>query len=89
MLGCDVIVSGNMPTNLGGGTNETCIIAMDARDLYRWENDTAPVHLRAEQRSAASLGVFVCRKFVQRVHCWSATQGGQCCVRHRLILPAL
>jgi hypothetical protein len=37
MLGCDVIVSGIMPTNLGGGTNETRIIAMDARDLYRWK----------------------------------------------------
>lgn len=57
MLGCEVVVSGNMPTNLGGGTNETRIIAADMRDQFLWEDPAAPVFIRAEQAPAASLGV--------------------------------
>jgi HK97 family phage major capsid protein len=59
MLGCGVLLSGNVPTNLGGGTNETRIVAADMRDIYLWENDGGggPVFIRAEQPSAASLGI--------------------------------
>ena len=58
MLGCVVLLSGNVPTNLGGGTNETRIVAADMRDIYLWENDASgPVFIRAEQPSAASLGI--------------------------------
>jgi HK97 family phage major capsid protein len=57
MLGCNVIVSGNVPTNLGGGTNETRFIAMRADDQFLWEDANAPIYIRAEQPSAASLGV--------------------------------
>jgi hypothetical protein len=57
MLGCNVIVSGNARTNLGGGTNDTRIIAMRAQDQFLWEGSNAPIYIRAEQPSAASLGV--------------------------------
>ena len=57
MLGCEVIVSCNVPANLGCGTNETRIIASGARDVFLWEDDTVSVFLRAERPSAASLGV--------------------------------
>lgn len=57
MLGADVIVSGNVPTNLGAGTNETRIIAADMRDAFLWEDAAAPLFIRAEQTNAASLGV--------------------------------
>jgi HK97 family phage major capsid protein len=57
MLGCNVIVSGNVPTNLGGGTNETRFVAMRSDDQFLWEDSNAPIYIRAEQPSAASLGV--------------------------------
>jgi hypothetical protein len=38
MLGCNVIVSGNVPTNLGGGSNETRVVAMRADDQFLWED---------------------------------------------------
>jgi hypothetical protein len=46
-----------VPTNLGGGSNETRIIAADMRDIYLWEDANAPVFIRAEQPLAASLGI--------------------------------
>jgi len=57
MLGCNVVVSGNVPTNLGGGTNETRIIAMRAEDSWLYESENSPIYIRAEQPLAASLGV--------------------------------
>jgi HK97 family phage major capsid protein len=57
MLGCKVVVSGNVPTNLGGGTNESRIIAMRAEDSWLYEDANAPIYIRAEQPLAASLGV--------------------------------
>jgi HK97 family phage major capsid protein len=57
MLGCNVVVSGNVPVNLGGGSNETRIVAMRGADSYLWEDANAPLYIRAEQPSAASLGV--------------------------------
>jgi len=35
--GTPVILDGNIPTNLGGGTNETRIITLRTSDLYLWE----------------------------------------------------
>ena len=46
MLGCRVVVSGNIPTNLGGGTNETRVIAMRAADQFLWEDVNAPIYIR-------------------------------------------
>ena len=57
MLGCRVLLSGNVPTNLGGGSNETRVIAADLRDSFLWEDTNAPVFIRAEQPQAASLGI--------------------------------
>jgi HK97 family phage major capsid protein len=57
MLGCRVVVSGNVPTNLGGGSNETRVIAMRGADSFLWEDANAPIYIRAEQPAAASLGV--------------------------------
>jgi HK97 family phage major capsid protein len=57
MLGCNVVASGNVPSNLGGGSNETRAIAMRASDSYLWEDSNAPLYIRAEQPAAASLGV--------------------------------
>jgi len=57
MLGCDVVISGNVPANLGGGSNETRIIAADMRDVYLWELPASPIFIRAEQPNAASLGI--------------------------------
>ena len=57
MLGCRVVVSGNVPTNLGGGTNETRVIAMRGADQFLWEDGSAPLYIRAEQPAAGSLGV--------------------------------
>jgi hypothetical protein len=36
-VGLPVILDGNIPTNLGGGTNETRIITLRTSDLYLWE----------------------------------------------------
>ena len=57
MLGCDVVISGNVPANLGGGSNETRIIAADMREVYLWELSASPIFIRAEQPNAASPGI--------------------------------
>lgn len=57
LLGCKLVQSGGVPSNLGGGTNETRVIAADFRDIYLWEDPNAPLFIRAEQPAAASLGV--------------------------------
>jgi len=36
-VGTPVLLDGNIPTNLGGGTNETRIITLRTSDLYLWE----------------------------------------------------
>ena len=58
LMGLPVIVSGNMPTNLGAGTNETRIIAADLRDVFLFEDaGGAPVQLRFEESGSSSLSV--------------------------------
>jgi hypothetical protein len=47
LFGVPVYLSGNVPINLGGGTNETRIITADFRDVLLYEdNGGAPVQLR-------------------------------------------
>ena len=63
MLGCWVLLSGNVPTNLGGGTNETRIIAADLRDSFLWEDGNSPPstamrHARAVSGAVDSTTVF-------------------------------
>jgi hypothetical protein len=55
--GLNVIVDNNIPTNLGGGTNQDEIYVVNRRECIVWEDPTAPVMIRAEQTNAASLGV--------------------------------
>lgn len=58
LLKVPVYLSGNIPTNLGAGTNETRIIAADFRDLFlAEENGGAPVQLRFDDVLSGSLGV--------------------------------
>lgn len=55
-----VILDGNMPANLGGGTNETRIIIADFEDIILFENSGgAPVQMRFEQPSGNTLGVML------------------------------
>jgi HK97 family phage major capsid protein len=71
LLGCKLVQSGAIPSNLGAGTNETRVIAGDFRDIYLWEDPGAPIFIRAEQPAAASLGVL----FV--VYSYSAFSAGR------------
>ena len=55
--GLKVIVDNNIATNLGAGTNEDEIYLVASDECHLWEDPQAPVWIRAEQTSAASLGV--------------------------------
>lgn len=55
--GLNIIVDNNVPTNLGGGTNQDEIYVVNRRECIVWEDPSAPVMIRAEQTNAASLGV--------------------------------
>ncbi len=58
VFGVPVFLSGNIPANLGAGTNETRIIAADFRDLMLFEdNGGAPVQLRFDAPLSSTLGV--------------------------------
>ena len=57
--GTAVIVDNNVPTNLGGGTNEDRVFLLDRNECHLWEDPSAPMFIRAEQTSAASLGVLL------------------------------
>lgn len=58
IYGVPVYLSGNVPINLGSGTNETRIIAADFRDTVLFEdNGGAPVQLRFDAPLSSSLGV--------------------------------
>jgi hypothetical protein len=57
LLGCTLVQSGGVRSNLGGGTNETRIIAMDARDVYLWEEPNQPIYIKAEESLAANLQI--------------------------------
>ncbi|WP_146607254.1 hypothetical protein [Spongiactinospora gelatinilytica] len=52
------VTSGNMPTNLGAGTNEPRIIVADFRDcILMGEGNAAPAQLRFDEPLSASLGI--------------------------------
>jgi HK97 family phage major capsid protein len=57
LLGTKLLQSGGVPSNLGGGTNETRVIAMDARDVFLWEDPQMPIYIKAEETLAANLQV--------------------------------
>jgi len=57
--GMKVVVDANLPTNLGGGTNQDAIYCTAQGECHLWEDPNAPVFIRAEQPSAGSLGVLL------------------------------
>lgn len=58
LMGLPVIVSGNVPTNLGGTTTETRIVCADMRDVMLFEDaGGAPVQLKFEESISSTLGV--------------------------------
>lgn len=54
--GTAVIVDNNISTTLGAGTEDE-IYVLSQREAHLWEDPSAPMMIRAEQPSAASLGV--------------------------------
>ncbi len=60
LFGVPVVLDGNVPVNLGAGTNETRVVAAAFPDLYLFEdNNGAPSQLRFESPSAANLQVLL------------------------------
>ncbi|MFJ9243803.1 hypothetical protein [Streptomyces sp. NPDC101776] len=57
--GLEVIVDNNIPTGLGGGTNEDELYVVPQSECHLWEDANAPMFIRAEQAKAASLGVLL------------------------------
>lgn len=57
LQGLDVVTDGNVPINLGGGTNEDRIIIVSGRELIYWEDPAAPLQLRLEQPLGDSLQI--------------------------------
>ena len=57
LAGVPVILDASIATNLGAGTNEDRIYGITATEAYLWEDQNAPLFIRAEQPAAASLGV--------------------------------
>jgi hypothetical protein len=56
--GLVAIVDNNVPTTLGGGTEDE-IYVVPADECHLWEDPQAPVFIRAEQPAAANLGVLL------------------------------
>jgi HK97 family phage major capsid protein len=60
LFGIPIMLDGNVPANLGAGTNETRIIAADFRDILLFEdNGGAPAQLRFEAPAGNSLGIML------------------------------
>lgn len=57
--GLQVIVDNNIPTNLGAGTDEDEVYVVPNSECHLWEDENAPMFIRAEQAAAASLGVLL------------------------------
>lgn len=55
--GLQVVVDNNVAVNLGAGTNEDEVYVVPASECHLWEDDNAPLFIRAEQAAAATLGV--------------------------------
>lgn len=56
--GTAVVVDNNIPTDLGGGTEDSIVIA-PTEESFLWEDPNAPQFIRAEQAKAANLGVLL------------------------------
>ena len=56
--GMVVITDNNLPTTLGGGTEDS-IVVVPSEESFLWEDPAAPQFIRAEQTAAASLGVLL------------------------------
>jgi HK97 family phage major capsid protein len=54
IAGVPVITDGNIPTNLGTGTDEDRIIVANRGDLLLWEQPDAPMMVRFEEGQAAA-----------------------------------
>ncbi|MGH2635750.1 MAG: phage major capsid protein [Actinomycetota bacterium] len=52
-----VILDGNIPVNLGGGTNEDVILGVTAEELHLWEDPGAPLFIRSDEVLANQLTV--------------------------------
>ncbi len=57
LAGLPVVLDGNIPTNLGAGTNEDVILGVTADELFLWEQPGSPLLIRAEQTAAGNLTV--------------------------------
>jgi HK97 family phage major capsid protein len=57
--GLSVVVDNNIATNSGTATSEDEIYIVPAAECHLWEDPSAPVFIRAEQPSAANLGVLL------------------------------
>jgi HK97 family phage major capsid protein len=57
IMGIDVLVDANIPTNLGSGTNEDRIIVCYSPDLCLWEQTGSPMQLRFEQTLGGQLTI--------------------------------
>lgn len=55
--GTVVIVDNNVPTNIGGGTNQDEVYVVPSDECHLWEDPNAPQFIRAEQPNAKNLGV--------------------------------
>lgn len=71
LAGLPVIVDGNIPTTLAPGTADT-ILAVNADELFLWEDPGAPLFIRADQPGAGNLT----SKLV--VYGFSAFTAGRC-----------
>lgn len=59
IAGINVITDGNIPTNANSATNQDTILVLNTSELHLFEDAQAPLMIRAEQTSAASLGVLL------------------------------
>jgi len=59
IAGINVITNGNIATNTGASTNQDTILVLNTSELHLFEDAQAPLMIRAEQTSAASLGVLL------------------------------
>jgi len=57
LQGLAVYVDANVPTNLGGGTNEDAIIVTASQVVHLWERPEDPITLAFEQQAGTSLQV--------------------------------
>lgn len=57
-VGLSVVVDNNIGTTLGAGTEDELYV-VPSRECHLWEEPNAPLYIRAEQPSAANLGVLL------------------------------